>query len=49
MGQFIRSAKDSIINRVIELLRIFEFRNLHLMRGGLILLNTISEEKLKND
>ena len=33
--------------RVIEFLRIFEFRNLHLMRGGLILPNSISEEKLK--
>ena len=35
--------------RVIEFLRIFEFRNWHVMRGGLILLDSISEEKLEID
>ena len=33
--------------RVIEVLRIFEFRKWHLMRAGLILPDSISEEKLK--
>ena len=38
-----------ISSRVIEFLRIFEFGNLHLMRGRLMLPDSISEEKLKID
>ena len=35
--------------RVIEFLRNFEFRNWHTMRGGLMLPDSISEEKLEID
>ena len=35
------------LSRVIEFLRIFKFCNLHLMRGRLMLPDSISEEKLK--
>ena len=35
--------------RVIEFLRNFEFRNWHAMRGGLMLPDSISEEKLEID
>ena len=37
-----------VYSRVIEFLRIFEFCNLHLMRGRLMLPDSISEEELKN-
>ena len=37
----------NINSRVIEFLRNFEFRNWHAMRGGLMLPDSISEEKLK--
>ena len=36
-------------NRVIKFLRIFEFHNWHIMRGGLMLPDSISEEKLEID
>ena len=35
--------------RVIKFLRNFEFRNWHAMRGGRMLPDYISEEKLEND
>ena len=35
--------------KVIEVLRICEFRNWHLMMGGLMLPDSISEEKFKID
>ena len=35
--------------RVIEFLRNLEFRNWHAMRGGLMLPDSISEEKLEID
>ena len=35
--------------RVIEFSRNFEFRNWHAMRGGLMLPDSISEEKLEID
>ena len=38
-----------LYTRVIKFLRIFEFRNLHAMRGGLMLPDSISEEKFKID
>ena len=38
-----------MIIRVIEFLKNFEFRNLHIMRGGLMYPNSISEEKLEID
>ena len=38
-----------IISRVIEFLRIYEFHNWHAIRGGLMLPDSISEEKLKID
>ena len=34
---------------MIEFLRMYKFCNLHLMRGGLMLPDSISEEKLKID
>ena len=37
------------LSRVIELLRNIEFRNWHAMRGGLMLSDSISEEKLEID
>ena len=43
-----RLTKYVINIRVIKFLRIFEFHNLHLVRGGLMLANSISEEKWKN-
>ena len=36
-------------SRVIKFLRIFEFRNWHLMRGRLMMSDSISEEKSKFD
>ena len=42
--------KDQLLHiRVIEFLRNFEFRNWHTMRGGLMLPDSISEEKLEID
>ena len=38
-----------VYTRVIEFLRIFEFHNLHPMRGRLLLPDSISEEKIKID
>ena len=38
-----------LYTRVIKFLRLFEFHNKHLMRGGLMLPDYISEEKLKID
>ena len=38
-----------LYTRVIKFLRIFEFRNLHAMRSGLMLPDSISEEKFKID
>ena len=39
----------TICSRVIEFLRNFEFRNWHAMRGGLMLPDSIFEEKLEID
>ena len=40
---------DVEYTRVIEFLRNFEFRNWHAMRGGLMLPDLISEEKIEID
>ena len=40
---------DTLHIRVIEFLRNFEFHNWHAMRGGLMLPDSISEEKLEID
>ena len=40
---------DTLYIRVIEFLRNFEFHNWHAMRGGLMLPDSISEEKLEID
>ena len=48
--RLIHTKPISVINtRVIEFLRNFEFRNWHTMRGGLMLPDSISEEKLEID
>ena len=41
--------KLHIFFRVVEFLRNFEFHNWHAMRGGLMLPDSISEEKLEID
>ena len=43
-----KTEKRSTNSRVIEVLRVFEFRNWHLMRGGLMLPDSISEECFLN-
>ena len=44
-----KSCVDTENTRMIEFLRNFEFRNWHAVRGGLMLPDSISEEKLEID
>ena len=45
-GMHFLTKVNKIYTRVIKFLRIFEFRNWHLMRGWLMLPDSISDEKL---
>ncbi len=46
---FVKQKPRPIIIRVIKILRIFKFHNLNFMRDRMIVPDSISVEKLKND